>query len=404
MKKNILVAALLFGIVGCVNVGGGNSSGGGGQQFNTFKAGDIVKMLTTPMSYSTTSTVNPDVYTDTSCYTMGVSGGGQRQIVFYPTSTCYSVATGSGLSPAYTNLEPRLKNPLDVPITIAMDESYNAYIGVKGQTGTPNYLLKCTTVNNGAGGTCYPAESYTPLLPKGATGSIAQTNGLINDGYGRLYTIGTCLESQVGDTPGQQCIYMSNDGANTWNSITNGLANAQAGQNRLPSLQMWNLLPNNQPLPNTGGSGGSVNVNISYLDPVTKVRLSYVYFSNVPQTVNPADPSSYGYSWGMSMYGAGGVLPVSSAAINPNTSVIYSAAKSTAGNPNYGQVGYIGFYAQGIPPNNPNIWNWRSESVTYSDSNPNPAGRFVTNVSVDNASHVYFTLSDGTSYYGAAPR
>lgn len=401
MKKNILVAALLFGIVGCVNVGGGNSSSGGGTQFNTFQAGgDTVKMLTTPMSFGSTSTVNPDVYTDTSCYTMGVSGGGDRQIVFYPVSTCYTVATGSGLSPAITSLESKLKNTLDVPITIAMDESYTAYIGVKGQTGTPNYLLKCTQVNNGAGGTCYPAESYTPLLPPGATNSIAQANGLINDGYGRLYTIGTCQESQV-HTVGQQCIYMSNDGANTWNSITNGLAEAQAGQNRLPSLQMWNLLPNNQPLPNTGGSGGSVNVNLSYLDPVTKTRVSYVYYSGVPQTVNPADVS-YGYNWVVSMYGQGGVLPVSSAAINPNTSVIYSAARSSAGNPNNGQVGYLGFYAQGIPPYNPNVWGWMSESVTYSDANLGQ--RFVTNVSVDNSNHVYFTLSDGTSYYGTAPR
>lgn len=186
MKKYLVIAASIFGIVGCVNVGGGSSTGGkgGGQQFKTFQSDGMVKMLTSPMSYNNTSAVNPDVYTNTSCYTMGVSGGGQRQIVFYPTTSCYSVATGSIVSSATTNLNPVLKNPLDVPKTIAMDESYNAYIGVSGQTG--NYLLKCTTVNNGAGGTCYPAESYTPLLPPNASGSIAQANGLVNDGYGRL--------------------------------------------------------------------------------------------------------------------------------------------------------------------------------------------------------------------------
>lgn len=394
MKKLIILTTSVFWLVGCVNVGGSNPIGGngGGQQFKTFQTGNMVKMLTSPMSYSTTNTVNPDVYTNTSCYTMGVGGAGQRQITFYPTTSCYSVATGNIVSSATTNLNPVLKNPLDVPKTIAMDESYNAYIGVSAQSGGA-YLLKCTSVNNGAGGSCYPAESYTPLLPQGATGNIAQANGLVNDGYGRLYTIGTCLESHV-QAINQACIYMSSDGANTWNSITDNLANAQAGQGSLSQLQMWNLLPQVQP---GSGLGGTMNVNLSYLDPTAKVRVSNVFSANVPAVVTDS------YNWAPSMYGPGGVLPVSSAAINPNTGVIYSAYKSTAGNPNIGKVGYLAFYAQTFtPPNNP--FAWLSESITYSNSNPNASTNFVASVSVDNSSHVFFTLSDGTSYYGQAPR
>lgn len=187
---------------------------------------------------------------------------------------------------------------------------------------------------------------------------------------------------------------MSTDGANTWNSITNDLASAQAGQNSLPQLQMWNLLPQVQP---GSGLGGVINVNISYLDPVTKIRLSNSYSSTVP-----SNPTS-SYSWGMSMYGPGGVLPASSAAINPNTGVLYSAYKSTAGNPSIGQVGYLEFYAQSFTPPY-NNFAWTSESITYSNSNPNAGYNSVASVSVDNQMHVYFTLSDGTSYYGQAPR
>lgn len=384
MKKILSIMLPLVALVACVNVGGGsNNSEQTFSSFSTTNDGKVMNLFATaPVSYSPTSLVDPTVGGTNSCYT--VTKSSPQAFIYYPTTSCINVARSGGTSPATTTLTT-LKNPKDVVMSAGMDESGNGYFNVKGQLGGA-YLLRCNNVINGFGGTCLPPESV--VLPPSP--SLGTPTSFVSDSYGRLYVVGFCTKEQAQQSSGNQCIFMSSDGAKTWNSITDTFSNNYS-QVRFSSLLMA--------APTTTNPGGELVFKMSFIDTNVSTGVqNFLMQSNIPASSSPS-----GYTF---MFWNGNDAKTIAMAVGNNIIAVNASSNTlyqpgTVGN-NYGTPGTVSYFGVNpVPgPQNP-PFVWQSQLVDFPNT-PNATAQ--VSISIDDSNNIFITLNDGSSFYGTAPR